>query len=57
MQLVRGIPLDGTGLPMLQMAYLTLNDSDNDNKPPNREEVIPLAQRWGWSLDLCVPVV
>lgn len=39
-QLVRGILLDSAGLPMLQMAYLTVNDSENDNMPPNREEVI-----------------
>lgn len=39
-QLVRGILLDSTGLPVLQMAYLTVNDSENDNMPPNREEVL-----------------
>lgn len=38
-QLVRGILLDDTGLPMQQMAYLTVNDSENDNMPPNGEEV------------------
>lgn len=42
-QLVRGILLDGTGLPMLQMAYLTVNDSENDNMPPNGEEVISVC--------------
>lgn len=43
MQLVRGILLDGTGMPMLQMAYLTVNDSENDNMPPNGEEAIAFS--------------
>lgn len=41
-QLVRGILIDSAGLPELQMADLTVNDSENDNMPPNEDEVISL---------------
>lgn len=35
--------LDSADLPALQMAYLTVNDSENDNMPRNREEVISFS--------------
>lgn len=39
-RLVRGIPLDSEGAWPLQMAHLTVNDSENDNMLSNGEEVI-----------------
>lgn len=39
-RLVRGIPLDSEGAWPLQMAHLTVNDSENDNTLSNGEELI-----------------
>lgn len=49
-RLVRGIPLDSEGAWPLQMARLTVNDSENDNMLSNGEEVIssPLMERLPW---------
>lgn len=49
-RLVRGIPLDSEGGWPLQMARLTVNDSENDNMLSNGEEVIssPLMERLPW---------